>query len=616
MSRRRRSVQRVAAAAVVSLLGISPAFAQSPASPAAPFKVLAEQVASLFPVVQTEVVEAAGGQVTLASGRSQGMQPGLELVAYREGRELYHPTTRKRLGRTEETLGRLAVVQVQENYSLARVIEGGAGLGPGDKARVPAGKLRLAVVALSSGPRSRLTEAAAYELIQELERAGRFQIVFGDQIGAWLAQERISPEQFTAGRGVREAIDRFKVSPVLVLHFTTVQGKPFMDARVFAASLDTPLLQNAFFVPPSVRSQPSQAFSSSGAPDTVRVERRSLLARLLSGDFEPNTYSAGAASIPIRQVATFPFPVVAMDVAVGPQDKIPRIVVTEGQRVFVYRLQNQVLEAQWTFDKRMVGRILSVQFADLDGDGVLDVVVNRQDAKSGMLSYILTTRDGRAHVLADEIPLLLLAVDEQGDGLNKGLWAQTYHRENFWTQGTATRHLLKGDQLVAGSRVRVPDAFRPTGATFASPGKERVLAFVDESNRLRLALGSQDLWRSVTVVGKGPVKGHLQIPLLQTIVDKFFAWEPNPVAVDLDGDGIQEIVVPVNEDESGRMAVVFRGPAGFRMQVVNSGFEGMVTGLGAIPGEAGPSLVAAVLKRTGLFKQGGETQIIMTVPEP
>jgi hypothetical protein len=49
--------------------------------------------------------------------------------------------------------------------------------------------------------------------------------------------------------------------------------------------------------------------------------------------------------------------------------------------------------------------------------------------------------------------------------------------------------------------------------------------------------------------------------------------------------------------------------------VVDSGFEGLVIGLGAIPGESAPTLVAAVLRRKGLFRTGGDTQIIITTPE-
>lgn len=606
---------------MLSLLGISlvsaqPGGAPSTAPTTVSFKVLADQVAALFPLVQTEVVEISGTQVTLASGRGQGMQAGVELVVYREGRELYHPTTKKLLGRTEETLGRVVVVQVAENYSVATLIGSGGGIQPGDKVRVSSGKARLTLVTLTSGPRSKLVEAATYELIQELDRTGRFQIAFGDQVAAWVTQEKIPPDEFMKGKGVREATERLKLPHILVLHFTTVQGKAFVDSRFFSAALEAPLLQNAFFVPASIKPLPTQQFSAGPGGAPVKSERRSLLTRLLSGDWEPNSYSAGAASIPIRSVATFPFMVVSMDVAVGPQDKIPRIVITDGYRVFVYRLNNQVLEAEWTYDKRMVGRVMSVQFADLNGDGVLDVVVNRQDAKAGAQAYILTYRDGRATVIADEIPLLLLAVDENGDGVNRGLWAQNYSPQSFWTKGTATRYVLKGDKLVAGGRVIVHDTFRPTGAVLSNiAGKDRVLAFVDDQNRLKITSNGQELWRSLTVVGGGLAQGQLQIPMLQTIVDKFFKWEPNPVSVDLDGDGVQEIVVPVNEDDAGRMAIVFRGPAGFRIQTVNSGFEGFVSGLGAVPGEGGPSLVAAVVKRTGLLRQTGDTQITITVPE-
>ena len=94
----------------------------------------------------------------------------------------------------------------------------------------------------------------------------------------------------------------------------------------------------------------------------------------------------------------------------------------------------------------------------------------------------------------------------------------------------------------------------------------------------------------------------------------FYSMEPMPLAVDLDGDGIEEIVVPQNQWE-GFLAVVFRGPAGYRMQSINSGFEGSITGLGAIPGDNSPTLIASVVRFSGLLKSSGETQIIMTTGE-
>ena len=92
--------------------------------------------------------------------------------------------------------------------------------------------------------------------------------------------------------------------------------------------------------------------------------------------------------------------------------------------------------------------------------------------------------------------------------------------------------------------------------------------------------------------------------------------EAMPLSVDLDGDGIEEIIAPITQ-VPGQLAVVFRGPAGYRLQAVNTGFEGAITGMGGfrLEEQSSPTLVLAVVRFTGLLGISGESQIILTVPQ-
>lgn len=622
---RGRRCRLFASLGVTLLAGLCalPAGAQGPAPAAGPppvsLSALVDQTVALFPEIEGDVVEVQGKSLTLSPGRRAGTRPGLVLEVFREGREIRHPRTGQVLGRAEQPLGRAVVTQVAEGYSLATM--DGSGVQPGDRVRA-SGKVRLTLVALGGpGVRSNLIEAATGEVYEGLNRTGRFQVTLGEQVGAWLQEQKIDPEEFLRGRGVADVSQRLRADHMLVLQYKPVNRRPFIDARLFSAGRADPALTTAFFVPPSVKPAEPGRFSGGDRQQAQQAprSRQSLLSRLLIGDVGGGAYSTAESSIPLKEVARLGFPVIAMDVSVAPADRVPRIVLTDGERVYLYRLVNHAFEPEWTYYAHTFGRVFSVQLVDLDGDGAFEVAANRFHTRTGMSSFVLGTRGSKPAPLVDQVNAILLAVDDTGAGVKRTLWAQRYRPESFYATGSAEQLVLRNGSLATERAVVVPSTFRATGAAFSNlMGKEaRVLVYIDEQQRLRITSGSEELWRSSSVVGSG-------VPKLEVVRDTerggrsfFYPVEPVPLSADLDGDGIEEVVVPQNQQESGVLAVAFKGPTGVRFQLVASGFEGVITGLGAIPSEdaSAPSLIASVVRYRNILGTGGETKIILTMPE-
>ena len=590
----------------------------------APMTALVEQLLDLFPKFQGEVLEAQGDTLTLGAGVRAGARVGLEVEVYREGREIKHPRTGEILGRAEDVLGTARITQAQETLSVAQA-PAGLQIKPGDRFRVSSAKVKIVLLPLLGSLRETLVETATQEMVERLASTGRFQVTMGDSINVYLAQQRITASDFLGGKGVREASQQFKADNILAVYFTRAQGKPFMEVRFFSAPRPDPAVTTSFFVPPSTlrAANPGPRFSQGGPANPPQARPRTLLQRLLGGQMEAGSYSTGENSLPLREVAKFNFPVLAMDIAVAPADKLPHMVVSDGDQIYMYRIVNQKIEPEWTKSVRSLGKVFSLQLADLNGDGQLEVIGNRYAPRVGLTAFVLETKDGKPSFAIEYVTDFLFAVDLKGEGVKQTLWMQRYSPEDFFTLGQADQMTLKDGKLTTDKTVRVPGTFRPMGAAFSNVmGKDtRSLALIDEFNRLQIVNEGEELWRSSTQVGGGYQTVELVGAVRSSRMDrsKFFKMEPTPLAVDLDGDGIDELIVPQNLVREGLLAVVFKGPAGFRLQSINSGFEGGITCLGAFKTEdsSQPTIIAAVVRFNGLVKSfgGGETQIIMTVPQ-
>ncbi len=601
----------------------------------AAFGSLVNQILAFFPALTGEIVEVKGKELVLSIGRREGVQAGMEFSLFREGRELKHPKTGETLGRVEEELGLAVVSQVSEKYSVASLASGAA-VGPGDRARVTSGKIALTVTALGSpGVRPGLVEAVYNALAEELSTTGRFRIINGEAIAAGVAQAKIPPERMIEGEGLAEPAARYRVGHLLLLWVNQVQGRPFVEARLFSflpGRETTPLVATGLFVPSSVKAPPVAAareqFSSTPQPSAASPpppeapppKPRSFLARLLFGEekekAEPE--QVGTVSLPLREVAHLGFPVLAMDVAVSPKDKVPRLVATDGEKVYLYRVVERGLDLEWTYVPDGGGTLFSVQLAELSDDAGLEVVANRYSpvADSGVTSFILASRDGKPVVLARDLARILFAVDPTGEGVKRALWVQPFNPESLFVQGKVERSTLRDGKLVPNGSVRVPRDFRATGATLSNitGDSQRALAYVNEQNRLVIATDGKEKWRSTSRLGGG---GYMRLEAPKKVErtggSLFYSVEPMLLAVDLDGDGVEEVLAPLNDVE-GVVAIVSRGPGGYRLQMLSTGFDETVTGLGAIRGAGAPILVIASVQFDGLIKKFGETRIIMTAP--
>jgi hypothetical protein len=161
------------------------------------YQKVAEELAAAFPKVEVQVAATGAAGVELQGPGVEQLRPGLELTVFRRGEVFRHPVTNQPLGHSELILGTLVVTGVEPARAVGRFLPmtDRPTPGPGDGARITAGRLPVAVLptsgvqaAFDSADQTQLLLVARFSAL--LEKTGRFLAVEPQRVLDVVGRER------------------------------------------------------------------------------------------------------------------------------------------------------------------------------------------------------------------------------------------------------------------------------------------------------------------------------------------------------------------------------------------------------------------------------------------
>jgi hypothetical protein len=534
----RRSVEALVALTLL-LAGIAPAAAQEPAYGQAAAEI-AERIASAFPKVTGQVIGLEQERVLIDLGSKDKVIPGLEMQVYREGEVFKHPYTGQVLGKLDRDVGRLRILEVHENFSVAEAIQQAEGtvVQQGDHVRVTTARVILALPSVDvtdvagANPRS-----VTRDLLNALVKTGRFEVMTDQRIREALAKEKITNPEFSDPAVLNALWKQLRVSAVLRAKLSLLEKAVQWDVQVVSTVRGDSITLASAEVK-GAAPQPGVASSrgeGSGTGGSSRVDQIALRSQNL------------------------PFKGQAMAVGDFTGDGTMKVAISDGQGVHIYELEKGGLKELWSTTGATTDNVIALDAADINGSGTAEIFVSNA-TKDGPRSYVLEYRDGKFVKIWDEVPLYFRVLPDASN--TPRLYAQAGGDAGVPFNGPVRQYTWQGKQYVPGPPVTLPKAFNSIyGFALADLDGKGVpdILVLDRLDHLRVfdPVGSE-IFRSSDRYGgselvlewypdrAGPAT-HTGIEANRQILQGRMYFQ------DLFGDGKKQLIVPQNTPSTGYM---------------------------------------------------------------
>ncbi len=452
------------------------------------------------------VVQASPREIIIDCGLQKGVRIGDLFTVVVSGPPLVHPTTGRVIGSRDQKVSVLKVVRVDTAYAVALPL--------GRYARSPV--LRGQRVRRFTSQRLLFIDVDG----RELEAYSRLKS-FMPQLN-W--------EEYAVGL-------RYRASLNPIINLRSLGYDLYMVAdhqRITIFDGDASLLGT---IPAAALQSQRQIAGTAAVPAGTGVYA------LSTADREKVKISS------YRKAGEINLVVKSLDMGDVTGDRLPEVVFTNGEKIYVYTLTAKGLKYRYRYAFDKWGTLANIQVADVDGDRKKEIIVNSfKETEDGFSSFIIGFKNNKFQVLAQGIPFIMGVIG--GDSISqKGTYflGQDFAAEEIFGHQVHRLRLQNGE-VHSGESFAVPQGFRLVGAVYDDVNGDgrRELCFINKQNYLEIYSGSKRLWVSDQRLG-----GSLHYLQIDVGTARMSSTEKIPVnpslrAFDIDGDGAKELMVVKN----------------------------------------------------------------------
>ncbi len=476
---------------------------------------LAGAIAAYFPKVQGTVTSIQNGKLTLTLNRRDGLTPGMELSLWRDGKEILHPVTGAVIGHQEDEIGTIEVVSAGDASSVAVVKKKSREPKPGDKARITPKNINLAIIPLRPG-HSDIVQG----LSDRLREYGRFTMLDKEKVAGFLKGKKQSDSSL-----VREMGRQFNLDAIVALSIFPTEGKLLVMARIFyaadASTLDTIIATLDLKPGREAISEVKPFFMPAKGDQNATPELPVDVRYFTAADFEGDGKLEYAFS--------------------------------DGTKLHVYRNEPTGWREVWTETAPASEGFqqINIDSADINRNGRPEIFVTAMMGGK-VFSYVVEFQDGAYRRTAD-VPGFLRTLTYPGK--DPVLLGQGYDPATFYS-GQPHLYTWQDGKYTAGAELPLPQGVALYGFTFAEFGEAQPLlvALSDDDHLLVYSKGtliwkSEEQYAAVDTFVYKPVTGvsaALSKQILEKDKSQRVRIRGRVKAVDINGDGREEIILPKN----------------------------------------------------------------------